>query len=87
VTIQLITKVGQVRDSNSLVLEHKDGSVTCHNNIEVLFEGHPSEEIIYRKKKNHYFLMDNYLNKKSHVLNAYIVRKKENGGGDCENIN
>lgn len=70
-----VSGVGQIRAGSPLLLETRDGGFVPAKAKLVLFPGDPGEEeVVYRKRMNHYFITGMVLNGTSHIRNVWIVR-------------
>ena len=73
INIQPITKEGQLEKGDLILLEMKCARVMTKKVSDVLNSGTAIEEIIYSKKKNHYYLTHNLLSGYSHIKNVSKV--------------
>lgn len=70
-----VSGVGQIRAGSPLLLETREGDFVLAKAKLVLFPGDPDEEeVVYRKRMNHYFITGMVLNGTSHIRNVWIVQ-------------
>lgn len=71
-----VTGPGQVRQGDALILEMRKGGVVAATAKVILHEASEKEEVIFRKKKNHYAITGMVVGGTSWVSAMYVVRKQ-----------
>jgi hypothetical protein len=71
--LKRLSGAGEIKKGAPLLLEMRTGEIVPATAKKVLFPGDFGEEIIYRKRKNHYFITSMVVDGTSHVRNVWIV--------------
>ena len=70
-----VTRFGQIKLGDALLLEEKGGGVKACHAHDVINPGTSDEEIIIDDERNHYFIVSRMISRVGWIQKAYILTK------------